>query len=295
MILLITTPHEIPPYITHIAALEKGSIKKSVPRDYFIKSLPAVAGPLPHIPIGEMNGISNPEKIDFVYAVRMQRVNIEYGEKRVLHDLNWEVRQGEKWSVSGPNGAGKSTLLSLITADHPQAYANEIFLFDRRRGTGESIWDIKKRIGYVSPELHLYFESSSTAFQAVASGLFDTIGLFRRLSMEQEELVLRWMKVLGLESVGEKILSRLSTGEQRMVLLARALVKNPPLLILDEPCQGLDEAHTAFFRYLIDWYCGQYNTTLIYVSHFEAEVPSCVGHFLRLENGRMVTGPGKGH
>jgi molybdate transport system ATP-binding protein len=175
-----------------------------------------------------------------------------------------------------------------LTGDHPQAYANEIYLFDRRRGTGESIWDIKKRTGYVSPELHLYFESTATAFQAVASGLFDTIGLFRRLSEEQEELVLRWMSLLALEGSRNKLLGQLSLGEQRLVLVARALVKNPSLLILDEPCQGLDEEHTEFFRQLVDRYCRMNRVSLIYVSHYEEEIPSCVDHFLRLEKGMVV-------
>ena len=116
---------------------------------------------------------------DLSIAIKMINVNIKYGEKQILHNINWEVEKGDCWNLSGPNGAGKSTLLSLITADNPQAYANEIYLFDRRRGSGESIWDIKKKIGFVSPELHLYFDFSATCFEVIASGLFDmTIGLF---------------------------------------------------------------------------------------------------------------------
>jgi molybdate transport system ATP-binding protein len=215
----------------------------------------------------------------------MEYVNICYGEKIILQDINWEVKRTECWSVSGPNGAGKSTLLSLVTADNPQAYANKIILFDKQRGSGESIWDIKRRIGFVSPELHLYFEQSASCFEVIASGLFDTIGLFRRLSEEQEQKVLLWINLLQLESFQNRPIYQLSTGQQRMALLARALVKNPPLLILDEPCQGLDDAQTTYFRQLINELCRAFATTLIYVSHYNKDIPECISHFMQLRNG----------
>src|SRR5688572_9298445 len=159
----------------------------------------------------------------------MKKVSVQYGDKIILDEVNWKVMKGERWLLSGPNGAGKSTLLSLITADNPKAYANSIFLFGKKRGSGESIWDIKKKIGYVSPELHLYFESSITVFDVIASGLFDTIGLFRMINDEQSQIIKGWIKLLHLEEVTNKLLFNLSLGKQRLVLLARALVKNPPL------------------------------------------------------------------
>ncbi|HTQ27254.1 MAG TPA: ATP-binding cassette domain-containing protein, partial [Puia sp.] len=223
--LLITSPQRLPGYITHVAVLDKGNLRAAIPRAafdpsfHFLTSLP-VARPLPAPP-----SLREPT---FEFAVKMKNVHIQYGGRTILQNLDWNVRRGERWSVSGRNGAGKSTLLSLVTGDHPQAYANEIYLFDRRRGTGESIWDIKRRIGYVSPELHLYFEASSTVFQAIASGLFDTIGLFRRLDTAQEATVCKWMAWLQLEVMQHKPLWQLSTGMQRLVLLARALVKSPP-------------------------------------------------------------------
>jgi molybdate transport system ATP-binding protein len=215
----------------------------------------------------------------------MVNTTVRYGDTTILDGINWEVKKGEKWNVSGPNGAGKSTILSLITADNPQAYANEIWLFDKRRGSGESIWDIKKKIGFVSPELHQYFDFSASSFEVIASGLFDTIGLFRGLTVEQEESVLLWMPLLGLSELRTKRLSQLSTGQQRMVLLARALIKNPPVLILDEPCQGLDDEQAGYFKNLIDRLCGAFNTTLIYVSHYRQELPDCINKFLQLKNG----------
>jgi molybdate transport system ATP-binding protein len=227
------------------------------------------------------------QSTSFEYVVKMKDVNISYGHK-ILDNINWEVRKGERWSLSGPNGSGKSTLLSLVNADNPQAYANEIYLFDRRRGTGETIWDIKKRTGFVSPELHLYFEKGTNCFDVVASGLFDTIGLFRKINEHQSALVTKWMQLLKIEHVRRKFLNQLSNSEQRLILLARALVKNPPLLILDEPCQGLDEEQTALFKEIINEICIAGNKTLIYVSHYSHEIPECVTKFIKLENGKRV-------
>ena len=224
---------------------------------------------------------------NFEFAVKMINVNIQY-DRKILHDITWQVRNGERWSLSGANGSGKSTLLSLVNADNPQAYANDIYLFDRKRGTGESIWDIKKKTGFVSPELHLYFEMGTSCFNVVASGLFDTIGLFRQINEQQASLVIKWMEVLKIEKLQRKFLHQLSNSEQRLVLLARALVKNPPLLILDEPCQGLDEDQVMLFKQIINEICLGGNKTLIYVSHYAHEIPECVTNFIRLENGRRV-------
>lgn len=220
--------------------------------------------------------------------IKMNKVSIRYDEKIILNDINWEVGKGERWLLSGPNGAGKSTLLSLITADNPKAYANEIYLFGKKRGSGESIWDIKKKIGFISPELHLYFNQSSTCFETIASGLYDTIGLFRQISDDDVELVNEWMKFYRIESLKQKRLYELSVGEQRTILLIRALIKNPPLLILDEPCQGLDNERKQEFLELINQICIAGSKTMIFVSHYENEVPACVSHFIKLDHGQVV-------
>jgi len=282
-LLLITTPDEISSCITHVATLEKGALSNPVPREQYqppVENYKTLA-----IPAEALKAIIVPPVTNFTTAIKMANVNIQYEGKHILQHINWEVKLGDRWSVSGPNGAGKSTLLSLITGDNPQAYANEIYLFDRRRGSGESIWDIKKNTGYVSPEMHLYFDYTATCFQAIASGLFDTIGLFRTLSAEQEELVYQWISLLKLDGKAQHGLSRLSAGEQRLTLLARALIKNPALLILDEPCQGLDKAHTHLFRDLVDTICTHSQTTLVFVSHYTEDIPSCVDQFLKLEKG----------
>ncbi|NDC78524.1 MAG: ATP-binding cassette domain-containing protein [Chitinophagia bacterium] len=219
---------------------------------------------------------------DFEIAVRMRNLTVGYGGRRILDELDWEVRKGECWNISGPNGSGKSTLLSLINADNPQAYAQDIVLFDRPKGSGESIWDIKRMIGYVSPELHQHFESSIDAFSVVASGLFDTIGLFRRVEGVYRESASAIMDRMRIGHLSGRRFHTLSDGEQRQVLLARALVKDPPMLILDEPCQGLDTAAVRHFNRMVDRVCGSGRKTLLYVSHYRSEIPECVGHRLEL-------------
>jgi molybdate transport system ATP-binding protein len=285
-VVMVTSAALVPECITHVLSLDGNGGYRIQGRDQFTKEEPsAMPFTLDEKLLGELvkqNGHN------FGFAVRMNNVHIEYHHKVILSGVSWQVKRGERWALSGPNGAGKSTLLSLINADNPQAYANDIYLFDRKRGTGETIWEIKKKIGFVSPELHLYFDTGMPAFDVVASGLFDTIGLFRALSEAQSDLVLQWMRLLKIEHLRSKMLFRLSGSEQRLVLLARALVKDPPLLILDEPCQGLDETQVSIIREMVDKICVTGNKTLIYVSHIPAEIPACVNRFIRLEEGRVV-------
>jgi molybdate transport system ATP-binding protein len=219
----------------------------------------------------------------FEVAVKMEKVQITYGTKTILQDFTWEVKRGERWAIKGPNGAGKSTLISLITADNPQAYSQNLTLFDRKRGSGESIWDIKRMIGYVSPELHLYFKEGGSCFSVVASGLFDTQGLFKRVNEEQIAQVNHWMQVMGIAHLTQRSFSQISGGEQRMVLITRALVKNPELLILDEPCQGLDGVQANQLKTVLDYLAAQSEMTLLYVSHYDRDIPTCVNQVLELK------------
>jgi molybdate transport system ATP-binding protein len=285
-IILITPPQELPACITHVAVLEGGRLVKAGKKDAAQLPEPVVTPALPAEIIKKLK--ASGDNNHFTTAVKMVNVTIQYGEKIILQHINWEVKKGECWSVSGPNGAGKSTLLSLVTADNPQAYANELYLFDQRRGSGESIWDIKRRIGFVSPELHLYFDRGTSCFDVIASGLFDTIGLFKRITSVQQEQVQAWIQLLQLQPVQHRPLFQLSLGQQRMVLLARALVKNPPLLILDEPTQGLDDEQINYFKMLINQLCETFNTTLLYVSHYSKDLPGCITHAALIENGNLT-------
>jgi molybdate transport system ATP-binding protein len=287
-ILLVCSVQELPESITHIAWLGQGKLEFAGKREDI--QFPKTAPPPAKLDTELLQQLKPFGKPAFLTAFQLINVHVKYGDKNILSGIHWKVKKGERWNLTGPNGAGKSTLLSLITADNPQAYANEIYLFDRRRGSGESIWDIKQKIGFVSPELHVFFDHSATCTEVIASGLFDTIGLFRRLGEKQQQIVSLWLKLFQLENIQSKRLFQLSISEQRKTMLARALIKTPPLLILDEPCQGLDEDQTAYFKNLVDQICEAFDTTLVYVSHYQNQVPECVNHFFRLENGRAAIG-----
>lgn len=283
-IILIPGTFSLPDFITHIASIEKGRLsffgkKKNFSTDDFISEGGAK--------IIYDNTLLPTSDEDFKSGtiVKMKNVHIKYGDHTILQNLNWEIRQGEKWLLKGRNGAGKSSVLSMITGDHPQAYANEIFLFGKRRGSGETIWDIKKNIGYISPELHAYFDKNITCFQAIGSGYFDTIGLFRKLSIVQQKKIMQWLSFLQMADIKDKPLHSIAASLQRMVLLVRTLIKNPPLLILDEPCQGLDYKQSVEFVSLTDHICLHSKKTLIYVSHDESAIPSCIQKVLQLEKG----------
>ncbi|MCA0397767.1 MAG: ATP-binding cassette domain-containing protein [Bacteroidetes bacterium] len=225
----------------------------------------------------------------FTHLVLMKDAAIRYQEQPLLADINWTILPGEAWWLKGVNGSGKSTLISLINGDNPKAYANNLVLFDRVRGSGETIWDIKKNIGYVSPELQWYFDRNSTVFQAVASGLFDSIGLFRSLTTEQEKTVRQWLHTFHLTTDADIPIWQLSTSQQRLALLARAMVKNPVLLILDEPCQGLSDRQQKAFTSAVNHLCEDPGRSLIYVTHYEHELPDCIRHKMELQNGHAIT------
>ena len=221
-------------------------------------------------------------------VIRMQAINVSYGQTTVLQDIDWQVRAGERWILRGHNGAGKSTLLSLIVADNPQAYANRVALFGRPRGSGESIWEVKQNMGWVSPELHIYYHQDASSLDVVCSGYFDTVGLYRSCSKPQEDSALAWMGAMSIDTLAHTPFHTLSTGQQRLCLLARAMVKNPPLLVLDEPCQGLDDDHRSFFIDLLNQLCAHTPITLVYVTHYLDEIPAAMTHQLLLGQGHIL-------
>ena len=214
--------------------------------------------------------------------IDVRHASVRYGEFCVFTDLNWRVRKGENWAVIGPNGSGKTTLMQLITADHPQAYANEIYLFGKRRGSGESIWEIKRHVGIVSSEFQINYRKPMQAADVILSGFFDSVGLYRHAGREQRRIAQEWIRRLHLVHLREKRYDLLSYGERRLVLLARAMVKSPEILVLDEPCQGLDMVSRKRILDVLDHLCGQKATQLIYVTHHPEEKPACIRHVLSL-------------
>lgn len=272
MILVLAKTDEIPNFITHIVEVRDMQVlpKRVSQRDG--------SSVIPRADITEEPSLCDtaPE------VIRFNKVTIRYGERTILKDLDWTVRRGEHWSLSGQNGSGKSTLLSLVCADNPQSYACDISLFGHQRGSGESIWDIKRHIGYVSPEMHRSYRQNIPAIQIVASGLKDTIGLYARPTEAEKEECRKWMDTFGIGHLADRRFLEMSSGEQRLVLLARAFVKNPDLLILDEPLHGLDDENRRMVKNIVDDYCREPSRTLIYVTHYREELPKCIDKQLLL-------------
>jgi molybdate transport system ATP-binding protein len=288
-LVMASSAHEIPDIINNVAVLENGIINQTLDKQQFLADL----GSHPEKPNVDADALkalisTNAPPHHYTKIVAMNNVVIRYGEKTILSHINWNINPGERWALLGPNGAGKSTLLSLINGDNPQAYANDIVLFDKKRGTGESIWDIKSKIGFVSPELYQYFPTDNSCLQVIESGFYDTLGLFRQSSLAKAALALSWMKALEIDKYARVLLKNIPASAQRLCLLARALIKNPALLIFDEPCQGLDDHQQLHFKTVVDTICSISKVTLIYVTHYQHEIPESVGKVLKLDKGEVV-------
>lgn len=304
-IVLICDALHIPEEIDWVLEMEHGQIIQQNPRSAFIPKEEQLDSP--EVMESYFAALPVADDAGFELAVRMNKVTVAHGGREILKNIDWTVQKGERWALMGPNGAGKTTLLSLITADNPQGYVNDLTLFDRRRGSGESIWDIKHRIGYVSPELHLYFLRGKGIFntipglekslptggnslrcdEVITSGFNEQVGFSASHSDFQKKVVRTWFSILHLEHLADSKFAEASLSEQRLLLLARALVKLPALLILDEPCQGLDTHQTRRFTAMLDVICCHLDTTIIYVTHYQEEIPQSVTQLLQLENGQV--------
>jgi molybdate transport system ATP-binding protein len=214
--------------------------------------------------------------------VRLVDAHVAYTDNVVFKDLNWTIRPGEHWQVKGPNGSGKTCLLGLVTGDHPQCYVNDLTLFGRKRGQGETIWQLKNHLGFVSTSLHWDYRLSVGVRNVVVSGFYDSIGLYQKATDRQLEIADAWLKLLGLQSHATVSFAKLSYGEQRILLIARAMVKHPPLLLLDEPCLGLDDANRQLVLALTERICEEGNTTLVYVTHHQEDTIRSINNELVL-------------
>lgn len=283
IVLVLSNPKDIPSMITHVLPVKNKELGAVCKREEFLEDEKLQDDLFSVDMKADMSGLSNHpiEHYSFENTLIMKNILIRYGKRTILRNLDWQVKRGEKWALLGENGSGKSTLLSLVAGDNPQAYANDITLFDRKRGTGESIWDIKKHIGYISPEMHLYYLKNVRCLDVVGSGFFDTIGLYRKCNPGQEAIAMKWMELFGIGHISDTSFLNISTGEQRLVLLARVFVKDPDLLILDEPLHGLDIGNKQKIKEIIEKFSGP-DKTLIYVTHYEEEIPDVVSKRLVL-------------
>ena len=286
IILVLAKYEDIPKFITHVVPVRNKVVMEKVTREEYLTIHSA------QCTVHSLDDDIRKEIINLPYrnddyntheVVKMNNVKIQYGDRVILKDLDWTVHNGERWALSGQNGAGKSTLLSLVCADNPQSYACDITLFDQKRGSGESIWDIKKHIGYVSPEMHRAYNRDMPAIRIVASGLKDSVGLYVKPSAGDYDICRMWMRFFGIEDLAERTFLKLSSGEQRMVLLARAFVKDPELLILDEPLHGLDNYNRRLVKDIIEAFCQRPGKTLIFVTHYQDELPAVIDHSIFLE------------
>lgn len=286
LVLVLNRFDEIPDFIQHAGVLADCNLTETGEKTALLKQ--ALIAQLAHSE--QLDGITLPEP-DAPSArhaldpdqprIVLRDGRVSYDDRPILNRLSWTVNPGEHWQIVGPNGAGKSTLLSLITGDHPQGYSNDLTLFGRRRGSGETIWDIKKHIGYVSSSLHLDYRVSTTVRNAILSGYFDSIGIYQAVSDKQHKLAQQWLDILGMDNrVADAPFHSLSWGQQRLALIVRALVKHPTLLILDEPLQGLDPLNRQLIRRFVDVLISEGETQLLFVSHHAEDAPSCITHRL---------------
>ena len=279
ILLVISHPKDMPNWIDSVIPVSDMEVLQKMTRKDFLEDKNLISNIFKEIntekiTLPEYLGVN--ENADYENAVVMNKVSIDYGKIPILHELSWKVKRGEKWALLGKNGSGKSTLLSLICGDNPQGYANDITLFDRKRGTGESIWEIKSHIGYISPDMHTYYMEDIPCIDVVASGYFDTIGLYRKPNDAQIENAKKWMRTFNAEHLADKSFLRISYGEQRLVLLIRVFVKQPSLIVLDEPLHGLDAGKKNLAKIIIEEYCKNSRVTLIYVTHYKEEIPSVI-------------------
>lgn len=281
LVLVVSREEDIPQFVSRVVWFENKQLKFSISYDVFQQMQN-------NAPKYRVENISVPQSTDpnnsnIDDVIDFRNIHIQYGNRTILRGLNWHVKCGEHWALMGENGAGKSTLLSLVCADNPQSYACDIRLFGHQRGKGESIWEIKKHIGYVSPEIYSTYRRSLPAIDIVASGMHDTIGLYKRPTEAERNWCLEWLRTFNAAHLATQNYMQLSSGEQRLILLVRAFVKNPDLLILDEPFHGLDNHYRQLSQSIIDHYMQSPTKTLIMVTHYEEELPLCIDHRLELK------------
>jgi molybdate transport system ATP-binding protein len=261
IVFIFNRQDDLLPVITHAITFEKEELKAVVPfEEYNLKKREFVFDK--EIPPSITTYTNIPEIL-----VELKNINVNYEDRSILKGINWTIKKNEFWHLKGPNGSGKTTLLSMIYGNNTKAYGQEIYLFGKKKGTGESVWDIKQRIGYISPSMLELFKRNHTVEQMIISGFFDSVGLYQTPSTSQVHTAAMWMEVLNLSKEKSTSFLKLSPAIQRLILIARAMIKHPPLLILDEPLIHVDDEGTALIIALINKIAKESETSILFVSH----------------------------
>ncbi|ABG40564.1 ABC transporter related protein [Paraglaciecola sp. T6c] len=278
---------EIPQFVSHYALVSRGELQATISA----KDTSAVGDLSRLLSLQQSNFVlpeadSDVTRNSFVPGdtiASLNKVAINYPQGAIIEDLSWQIKLGQHWQLSGPNGSGKTCLLQLISGDHPQCYINDIFVFGFKRGSGESIWDIKKHIGFLSNAFHLSYRVNCSLVHVVLSGFYDSIGLYQQPTKKQIQLAQQWLGVIGLADHEATPFQQLSFGDQRLALIVRAMVKHPPLLILDEPCNGLDEINRQRILAVIETIAKSTSTSVIYVNHHSDDVIDGITNHILLD------------
>ncbi|MDH5399298.1 MAG: ATP-binding cassette domain-containing protein [Cyclobacteriaceae bacterium] len=271
---------EYPSSMTHILDLGQGQEGYAGKLTDYTCPPPGEIPSPPDFPFGE-----NPAP-DSEIAFRFTHLTVRYGQTTIIDQLNWTVKEGEKWVLSGTNGSGKSMLLSLVFADHPQAYANEIIIFGKKRGKGSSIWEIKEKMAYVSPEMQCYFDANKTIEAVFASVLNENPYNKKPFTGQHKRFSMALLDYFGKEHLIRENFGTISTGEQNLVLFLRALMKNTPLLLLDEPFQDFDREMVEKAKRILGEYIK--NRTLVMITHKKEEIPDMTTRFAELKDGKLL-------
>lgn len=286
IVMVLNRFDEFPAFTSHIAYVEQGQLIHQVSTEN--KQAYSDLYQLMHLKTTELSipPASTTSLLDHLDAsqalVDLKNIQVKYADATILEEVNWRIERHQHWQLSGPNGSGKTALLSLITGDHPQCYVNDIFVFGFQRGNGESIWQIKQYIGYVSTALQWEYRVGTSLRNVIISGFYDSIGLYNKSTDVEKSIANQWLALLGMSSKADQPFNQLSYGDQRLILIARAMVKHPPLLILDEPCLGLDDINRQLVLALIEKICAASETTVIYVNHHAEDKIQGIDHHLAL-------------
>jgi molybdate transport system ATP-binding protein len=286
MIMVLNRFDEFPTFISHIAYVDNGRLQHQIRLNdaqafgelHQLLHLKTTNLSVPQADAETAIPALDPDQP----LVHLRDVTIKYGNQIIIDKLNWIIQANQHWQLSGPNGSGKTALLSLITGDHPQCYVNDIFVFGFIRGSGESIWQIKQFIGYVSTALQWEYRVGTSLRNVIISGFYDSIGLYSKFTEKQSKIADQWLKLLGMADRADQPFNKMSYGDQRLLLIARAMVKHPPLLILDEPCLGLDDMNRQLVLALIEKICADSETSVLYVNHHPEDQIKGIDNFLAL-------------